>query len=171
MTTGGNMVMNSDLRRGWLAAFALLAMLGAGSAGAEAPAGTGATLRMVEARKIADALVDLATEKGRSVSVVVVNREGRIILSQRMDDASFVSLQLAESKALTAAAIGVPTKLLEQQVDGGKLSVLSAPGVVTIAGGVPVTKNGKVVAAIGVSGAASDEDDMMATAARDAVMK
>ncbi|MBY8824644.1 heme-binding protein [Sphingomonas colocasiae] len=160
----------ADPRGRWLAALALL-FLGAGSAGAESAARTDAALRLDEARRIAGALVDLATEKGRSVSVVVVNREGRIILSQRMDDASFVSLQLAEGKAITAAAVGVPTRLLEQQVDGGKASVLSAPGVIAIAGGVPVARNGKVVAAIGVSGAASDEDDMMATAARDAVIR
>ncbi|MGV3482655.1 MAG: GlcG/HbpS family heme-binding protein [Sphingobium sp.] len=164
------MMIFADPRGRRFAALALLS-LGVGSAGAETGTRADAAFRLDEARRIAGTLVDLAVEKGRSVSVVVVNREGRIILSQRMDDASFVSLQLAEGKAMTAAAIGVPTKLLEQQVDGGKASVLSAPGVIAIAGGVPVTRNGKVVAAIGVSGAASDEDDMMATAARDAVMK
>lgn len=175
MTIGEAMVTISDLRRGArigrLVSFALVAALGAGHALAAPATPTNAVLRLDEARKVADTLLDLATKKGRSVSIVIVNREGRVILSQRMDEASFVSLQLAEGKAVTAAALGAPTKLLEQQVDGGKTSNLSAPGLVMIAGGVPVTKAGKVVAAIGVSGAASDEDDMMATAARDAVLK
>lgn len=181
MTIGETMVTIFDLRRGLrigrLAPFALVAALGAGHVQAARPPATApaspasAVLRLDEARKVADTLLDLATQKGRNVSIVIVNREGRVILSQRMDEASFVSLQLAEGKAVTAAALGAPTKLLEQQVDGGKTSNLSAPGLVMIAGGVPITKAGKVVAAIGVSGAASDEDDMMATAARDAVLR
>ncbi len=177
MTIGETMVAIFDLRRGLcagrLASLALVAVLGAGHAQAAPPPAnpTDATLKLDEARKVADTLLDLATKKGRNVSIVIVNREGRVILSQRMDEASFVSLQLAEGKAVTAAALGAPTKLLEQQVDGGKTSNLSAPGLVMIAGGVPVTKAGKLVAGIGVSGAASDEDDAMATAARDAVLK
>lgn len=85
-------------------------------------------LRLVDAQAMAVRAERAAAEKGLNVSVVIVNREGRVILSHRMDGSSFPNLALAESKAATAAAIGAPSALLEQAVDAGKPSLLSVPG-------------------------------------------
>ncbi|MDT9598837.1 GlcG/HbpS family heme-binding protein [Sphingosinicella rhizophila] len=122
-------------------------------------------VRLADAQKIAGKVVELAAAKGNMVSVVIVNREGRVILSQRMDDASFISLKVAESKAVTAAVVGAPTQLLGQLPDKEKLSLLAISEIVTIAGGVPVVSGGKTIAGIGVSGAAAEDDHAMAEAA------
>ena len=119
-------------------------------------------IRLADAQAMARKVVELATAKGLNVSMVVVNREGRVILSQRMDDASYFSLEVAKGKAITAATTGVPTLLLDQMPEKDKLSLLTVPDIVTIAGGVPIIISGSVVAGIGVSGAAPQDDNGMA---------
>ena len=66
-------------------------------------------LALQDAIRMAASAASKASAMQRAVSIVVVNREGRVILAQRMDGASFVSLKVAEGKAITAAAVGVPT--------------------------------------------------------------
>lgn len=146
-------------------AVALLATAAGLPASAAAPAGPVLTLR--DAVAMAQGATAAAERGGHAVSIVIVNREGRVILSQRMDGASFKSLEVAEGKAATAAALGVPTRLLEEALAKGDQSVLSVPGVIAIAGGVPVTVDGRAIAAIGVSGGAPADDEAVAGAARD----
>lgn len=123
------------------------------------------TLRLADAQVIAARAHAQARKLGRDISIVIVNREGRVILSQRMDAASFLSLAVAEGKASTAAAIGVPTAVLEKGVDSGHPSILSAPGAVVIAGGLPVRSGGALVGGVGVSGGAPQEDEAIVQAA------
>lgn len=146
-------------------AVVLLATAAGLPASAAAPAGPALTLR--DAVAMAQGATAAAERSGHAVSIVIVNREGRVILSQRMDGASFKSLEVAEGKAATAAALGVPTRLLEEALAKGDQSVLSVPGVIAIAGGVPVTVDGRAIAAIGVSGGAPADDEAVAGAARD----
>ena len=107
----------------------------------------------------------LAAEKKLDVAIVVVNREGRVILAHRMDKSSFVNLALAEKKAVTAAATGVPTSLLEKAVDVGKASLLSVPDVAMVGGGVPIVDGDAVVGGVGVSGGSPEDDEHLAGAA------
>jgi len=135
-------------------------------AGAATPAAAPA-LRLDDALAMARSATDFARRQGQTVSIVIVNREGRVILSQRMDGASFMSLDVAQAKATTAAALGVPTRLLEEQLAKGDMSALSVPGAITIAGGVPVLAEGRTIAAIGVSGGMPKDDEAAAAAGRD----
>lgn len=121
-------------------------------------------LALQDAIRMAASAASKASAMQRAVSIVVVNREGRVILAQRMDGASFVSLKVAEGKAITAAAVGVPTRMLEQQVDGGKPASLSVPDVVMVTGGLPIASASAVIGGIGVSGGAPDEDETIAQA-------
>jgi len=134
-------------------------------AGAQSAVKPDATIQLDDAISIAGKAREIAAKKKLAIAIVIVNREGRVILSQRMDNASFVSLELAEAKARTAAALGIPTRYLEQQVDAGKPSVLSAPGVVMIAGGVPLMASDRIIAGVGISGSSSADDDAIASAA------
>lgn len=148
-------------------AVALLAMTAGAQALAAAAAGAAPALQLRDALAMAQGATEAAERGGQSVAIVIVNREGRVILAQRMDGASFKSLEIAESKASTAAALGMPTRLLEEMLAKSGPALLSVPGVLPIAGGVPLTIDGATIAAIGVSGAASQIDEAIATAARD----
>lgn len=159
--------MNGKRRLG--GAIALLAMA-AGTSAASAPAAP-TPLGLRDAVAMAQGATEAAERGGHAVSIVIVNREGRVILAQRMDGASFKSLEVAEGKATTAAALGAPTRLLEDGLAKGDHSVLSVPGVIAIAGGVPVTVDGGTIAGVGVSGGAPEDDEAIASTARDLYLK
>ena len=133
------------------------------AAGAQGVAPSG--LRLADATRIADAAVKLAVD-GPPVAVVIVNAEGRTITSQRMDGASFINLEAAEQKARTAAGLGEPTKQTEQELAHGGLSLIAIPGLLPMAGGVPLLSKGRVVGAIGVSGREPPDDDLLAVKAQ-----
>lgn len=130
-----------------------------------AQAQTASPLGLDEALKMGGEALKVAKARGRPVSIVIVNREGRVISSMRMDGASFLSLEVAQSKAVTAAAVGAPTEALESAIDGGKTSLLSVPGLSLITGGIPVLRAGQVVAGVGVSGGTTEDDRTIAQAA------
>lgn len=121
-------------------------------------------LTLAEAKAVAARAERAAAEKKLDVAIVVVNREGRVILSERMDGVSFINLALAEKKAVTAAATGVPTSLLEKATDGGKPSFLSVPEISVIGGAVPLLRGERVIGAIGISGGTTEDDEKIATA-------
>lgn len=127
-----------------------------------------AMVGLADAQQIAQRAQRAAAEKGLNMAIVVVNREGRVILSYRMDGSSFINLALAEKKAATAAAIGAPTSLLEQAADAGKPSLLSVPGAALVGGGLPVMRADKVIGGIGVSGGSAQDDENVAQAGLDA---
>src|SRR5437870_2427568 len=63
-----------------------------------------AKLRAVECREFIKAAVAEAEAMGIAVSVAVVNAEGHLLALERMDDASFITPEIAWSKAFTVAA-------------------------------------------------------------------
>jgi glc operon protein GlcG len=138
-------------------------VLTASVAVAQAPAP--APLGLDEALKMGGEALKAAKVRGRPVAIVIVNREGRVISSMRMDGASFLSLEVAEAKAVTAAAIGAPTEALESAIDAGKTSLLSVRGLSPITGGLPVIRAGHIVAGVGVSGGTQEDDRTIAQAA------
>jgi glc operon protein GlcG len=76
---------------------------------------------------------------------------------------------VATDKARTAALYRRPSKDFEDQAAHGRPSALHLARAVPLQGGVPVVHRGHVIAAVGVSGASSaDEDNELAVLAADA---
>jgi uncharacterized protein GlcG (DUF336 family) len=83
----------------------------------------------------------------------------------RLDNAQLASVRLAEAKARTAVEFRRPTKALEDAVAGGGIGLrVLTFGACLADGGVPIIVGGKIIGAIGVSGAAGHEDAQVATA-------
>jgi hypothetical protein len=76
------------------------------------------------------------------------------------------SNDIALGKATTANNLKRPTKVLQDAIAGGGAGVrfLAIPGALPIEGGLPIVAHGKIIGAIGVSGAASNEDAQCAVA-------
>ena len=148
-----------------LSAVLVATLLSAGSALAETPPAP--LLSLAEAKAVAERAERAAAEKKIDVAIVVVNREGRVILSHRMDGVSFVNLALAEKKAVTAAAAGVPTSVLEQAVDSGKASLLSVPEISLVGGAVPLMLGARIIGGVGISGGSTTDDEKIASAGAD----
>src|ERR671914_302698 len=63
-----------------------------------------ARLLVAECREFIQAVVGKAEEMRVPVAVAVVNPEGHLLALERMDDAGFITPEIAWSKALTVAA-------------------------------------------------------------------
>jgi uncharacterized protein GlcG (DUF336 family) len=68
------------------------------------------------------------------------------------------SIDIATGKARTSARYRRATKSFGDGLKNGSLGVLSLQGAVPIEGGFPIVRGGKVVGAIGCSGAAGNQD-------------
>lgn len=131
----------------------------------------GPNITLAAARKCAAAAEALAEKNGWQVVIVVVDTGGNLVLLHRMDNAHLGSLAIAEKKALTAVGFRRDTKHLENQLAQGGvyLRMLGADNMLPMEGGVLLVKDGKIIGAVGISGASAAEDGQAAAAAAAAV--
>ncbi len=116
------------------------------------------------ARTLIQAAEADAAKRGLKVTIAVVDFAGVPIAMARMDDASLVGAEIAVAKARTAAGFNTPTATYEQRLQKeGQLRLLTLP-VVASEGGIPIKVNGRTAGAVGVSGATSQEDGLIAAA-------
>jgi glc operon protein GlcG len=121
------------------------------------------------AKKIAAAAEAEAHKQGWVVAVAVVDLSGGLILFHRLDDVQSGSLDVAIAKARTAARFKRSTRVFFDAVAKGNMGILSLSGATPVPGGLPITVDGKVIGAIGVSGMTSDQDETVAQAGLDAL--
>jgi len=132
------------------------------SAHAELPVKQVLTLNV--AKRIAAAAEAEATRRGSTVVIVVVDDGGHTIVLERLDDTQVASVEVGIGKARTAAIFRRPSKVFEDQIREGRVAALALPGATPLQGGIPITVNGKVIGAIGVSGNTPQEDEDIAKA-------
>ncbi len=106
-----------------------------------------------------------------NVSIAITDAAGDLLGFIKLDNASTGTVDIALGKARTAARFGRPTKVYADRVLSDTLTFLSVPGVVALQGGLPVIVNGRVIGAVGVSGATSAQDEQVAAAAIASVVK
>lgn len=117
-----------------------------------------------DARRIAAAARQAATGQGLTVVVAVVDDGGHLVLLERMDGTQKGSVRVAEMKARTAILFKRPTRAFEEAVLQGRPVMATLPDVVCLEGGIPIVRDGTYLGAIGVSGARSFEDGVIAEA-------
>lgn len=96
-------------------------------------------------------------------SIAVVDGGGNLLALERLDQTFAASANIAIGKARTAALFKKPTMVFEDAIKGGRTSMVTLGGdlqnFTPLQGGIPLEWEGKVVGAIGVSGAASAQQD------------
>ncbi len=85
-------------------------------------------LTLDSARAAMAACEAAAKNGGWKVVVAIVDDGGHAILVQRLDGAQWSSIETALGKARAAVAWRRPTRLLEENVNSGRVSFLSVPG-------------------------------------------
>ena len=116
------------------------------------------------AQLVAEAVGAVATARGVAPVVAIVDAGGALVHVWRPDAAQVASVEVALDKARTAALYRRPSKDFEDQASGGRPSAMALARSVPLQGGIPLVHDGKVIGAIGVSGASSaDEDNELAT--------
>jgi len=127
----------------------------------------GDPIRLEQAEKVMAAAVQEATKNNWTMAIAIVDTGGKLVLFKKMDNTQIGSIDVAISKATTANNFKRSSKVFEDAVAGGGvgLRVLSLPGVAPLEGGELIMLNGKIIGAIGVSGAQSTQDGQVARAA------
>lgn len=115
-------------------------------------------LTLEAAQRIAQGAVDTCRKEGIQIGVSVVDRSGDPMVVLRDTLAPRIALEISRQKAFTAvnfnAATSTMTKRFTEPFSVGKVD-----GLVFSAGGVPIEAAGNIVGAVGVSGAATGEQD------------
>jgi uncharacterized protein GlcG (DUF336 family) len=138
---------------------------------AQLPNPYGAGISVEVARKLAATAIAEGKKNGWTVAVAIVDTAGDLVYFERMDNTQSASVIVCQEKARTAARFKRPTKAFEDALSGGRQAILSLPGVTPLEGGLPIVIEGKIVGAIGVSGATSPQDGVCAQAAVDTLGK
>ena len=152
-------------------ATAVVLALAAGSASAQVAEQKGMTL--AAARQVVAAAAAEAARDHAGGAVAVVDAGGLLVALERLDGTFPAAAEIAEGKARTAALFRKPTAFFEDVINKGRTAMAalpSQPGFTPLIGGVPITVGGEVIGAVGVSGAASaQQDGEIATVAAAAV--
>jgi glc operon protein GlcG len=128
----------------------------------------------------AKAVVAQATAHARKVNapggaIAIVDAAGNLIYFESLDGSFPAAWGISIGKARTAVAFRRPTRGLEDIINKGRTTMVTLPDVAPftpLQGGVPIEADGRIVGAIGVSGAASaQQDDEIATAGADGFAK
>ena len=122
------------------------------------------------AKKVMAAAEAEATKNNWPMAIVILDSSGHIVMLHKLDNTQYGSLVAAEDKAHSALDFRRPSKVFEDLLAQGGLNVrvLALRGADPIEGGVPIMTDGKIIGAIGVSGAASNQDGQVAKAGADA---
>jgi uncharacterized protein GlcG (DUF336 family) len=121
-----------------------------------------------DARRIVRAAVVEAEKNQWAVTVAVVDDGGALLALERLDGAFPHSAEIATRKAWTAAAVRLPTKVMEDMV-AQRPALLGFPGQLRVQGGLPILVGGECVGAVGVSGVQSSQDEQVARAGLEAL--
>ena len=97
------------------------------------------------------------------ISIAIVDEAGVLLALERLDGARLHTPEAATLKARTAAIVRTATASLQEQVQANP-ALLSFPGRMPLAGGVPIIHDGSVVGAIGSSGGKPEEDEQVCAA-------
>ena len=128
------------------------------------------------------ACIERGVAKARSggflVAIAVVDEGGHLVACHRMDGALWITPEIARAKANAAAAFRASTGDLETRFGGsrqlfaGNVAGLDNYQFVFGRGAVPLVQDGRIIGAVGVSGAVPAENDhiIAETAAGHAVL-
>lgn len=127
----------------------------------------GPPISLAQAKRLAGAAEAEAVRNGWAMVVAIVDSGAQLVLLQRMDNAQYGSVAVAQAKARAAVNFKRPTKAYEDAVAQGGvgLRVLGIDEICPLEGGVPIIEAGRIVGAIGVSGALPAQDGAVANAA------
>ena len=95
------------------------------------------------------------------MNVAVADSGGNLVAFQRMDGAQLASIQISEHKARAAVTFRRETKVFENAIQQSNFNyVMTLDGVIAARGGIPLVRGGKLIGAIGCSGATSSQDEV-----------
>lgn len=129
------------------------------------------SLNLEGANKAIAAAIDYAKKNNAPGGVIaVVDDGGNLMALERLDGTFAMGATISIGKARTAVLFKKPTRFFEELINKGRTAMTAVDGFTPLIGGIPIVIDGQVVGGIGVSGAASaNQDEELALAGADAV--
>ena len=117
-------------------------------------------LSLATSLAIATTAADLCKSQGYTVSVVVVGRNGEIIVQLRGDNAPPHTIENSFRKAYASRTFRVPSgELVKRLKDNPQSGFVYLSNVVAAQGALPIKVGDEVIGAAGISGAPGGEKD------------
>jgi glc operon protein GlcG len=134
----------------------------------------GESINLAKAQQAIAAAMAEASKAPRNwkLSIAVVDTNGELVALQKMDQTQLASVGISVGKARTAARFRRPSEAffnVMQTPAGGYIATLSDPPPVASPGGFPLVENGKIIGAIGCSGATGAQDATACKAGADTI--
>lgn len=133
----------------------------------------GPAITLDQAKRVMAAAELLAAENTWQVAITILDSGGNLVMFHRIDNAQLSATTVSEGKARTALEFKRPSKDLDDAIARGGAGnrLLALKNITPIEGGLPIMLDGKIIGAIGVSGAISAQDTQVAKAGIDALTK
>ena len=130
----------------------------------------GMPIGLEAARKVMAAAEAEAMKNNWSMAIAILDSTGHMVMLHKLDNTQYGSILVAEDKARTALYFRRSSKVFEDLVAQGGLGIrtLGLRGATPLEGGLPIVVDGKIIGAIGVSGATAVQDGLVARAGADA---
>ena len=124
------------------------------------PPSYGQELSLEQARKAVAAAEAEAKKNNWFLAIAVVGPSGQLLHFARMENTQYGSIAISQHKARAAANFRRPTKAFEDRIaqGGAGIAVMTLDDVIASEGGIPIVIQGKLVGAIGCSGATGQQD-------------
>src|SRR5213596_4229356 len=130
------------------------------------------SLNLDGAKKAIAAAVEYAKKNNAPGGVIaIVDEGGNLVALERLDGSFAMGSTISIGKARTAVLFKKPTRFFEELINKGRTAMTAVDGFTPLIGGIPIIIDGQVVGGIGVSGAASaNQDEELALAGANALM-
>ncbi len=143
----------------WYLLAALAVMLPAHASALHAQVADKKGLTLDGARRAIAAALGEAKKRNTTGVIAVVDEGGNTIALERLDNTFAAGANISIGKARTAVLFKRPTKVFEDIIRNGRTPMVALDDFTPLQGGVPIVVDGQVVGGVGVSGAASAQED------------
>ncbi len=127
-------------------------------------------LTLADCEKISAAGFAEARRNNWVVTIAILDDGGHLLHFARMDGSTPANATIAVEKGRTAAMSRRSSGSWQKRV-GERPELMKMPGILPVQGGVPIMAEGSCIGAVGVSGVQSHEDEKIAQAGIDALLK
>ena len=108
---------------------------------------------------IAAATAEAKSKNAPGGAIAVVDEGGNLIAVERLDNTFAAGANISIGKARTAVLLKRPTKFFEDVINKGRTAMTTLNDFTPLQGGIPIIVDGQIIGAVGVSGAATAQQD------------
>jgi glc operon protein GlcG len=139
---------------------------------ASPPPEYGPPISTAQAKAAAAAAFAEAQKNNWQIAVAIAGPDGNVVYFEKMDGTQNASFMLSAAKARTSALFRSSTKVFVDHFTAGNVAFMTFPDAArptASEGGLPIVVDGKIIGAIGVSGATGQQNGAAAAAGVGAV--